>query len=140
MKAGLAQHHGVAAVLPGGVEKLIGGAATDGHRADRLTWLAHHLQPLDGQELFQPLGKFPQGDLVGHPAPTARTLSLRLRQQRRDAVQAEALGQTLVDSFAGRIEGRVRTVDRYVGGNQLNSTRPTGVSSVTRLRARNGIG
>ena len=120
VEPGLAEHHRVAAVLPGGIEQFVGRAAADGHRADRLLRLAHHLQPLDREELLQPLGKFAERERLGQPAPSARALAFR-RAARSGAMPrrpSPAASRWLTPS-RGRIERRVRTVHGDARGDQI---------------------
>ena len=80
---------------------------------------AHHLQPLDGQELFQPPGKLAQrirsATQPQRPVPwpsgcgTSGVMPCRPRPVARRSLTPSR----------GRIEGRVRTVDRHVGGDQV---------------------
>ena len=91
----------------------------DGHHADGLLRPAHHLQPLDREELLQPLGKVAKRERFGQPAPSARALTFRVRHKCRDAAQAKPGGQTMVHRREGRIERRVRTVDRDPRGDQI---------------------
>ena len=80
---------------------------------------ADHLQPLDRQKPLQPLGKFAERERLGQPTPSARALAFRMRHQRRRCRAGQARGQPLVHALAGRIERRVRTVDRDVRGDQV---------------------
>ena len=82
--------------------------------------IAHHLQPLDRQELLQrgrPVAPAASGSSSQpqRPAPWPSAA----RRQGHDAPQPQAGRQPLIDPLGGRVEGGVRAVDGHAGGNQL---------------------
>ena len=140
VESGLAHHHRVATVLPGGVEQFARRAARHRHGANGLIRLADELQPLDRKEPLEPLGKLPERKRIGEPSPSARALAFRVRHQRRDAAQLKAGGQSLIDSLAGRVERRMGLNTATRAAIKSSSIRPTVVSAVSRFVAANGIG
>ena len=82
VKPSFAKHHRVAAVVPGGVEKLVGRAASDRHGANLMVRPTDHLQPLDAEESFQAVGEFVERDGFFEPSPAARAFAVDVRRQR----------------------------------------------------------
>jgi hypothetical protein len=79
VEAGLAYDHRVAIVLSGGVEQFARRAARHRHGANGLLRVADQLQPLDRQELLEPLGKVSERERIGQPSPAAGPLAFRVR-------------------------------------------------------------
>ena len=52
-------------------------------------------------------------------APAARALTFLVRHQRSDIREPQTLGQSLIDPFGRRVEGRMRTINRHARGDQL---------------------
>ena len=73
----------------------------------------------DAEKLHQPSGQLAQRRRSVNLAPAARTLAFRVRHQRGDIREAQSFGQSLIDPFGRRVEGRMRTINRHARGDQL---------------------